>query len=573
MNTLGTNSGAIKQQAITYRTESPSFFDRLKIKLSRGLREWGYGTALYRTRLNGRHPIQLLASPNDPTYGSATLGTGLCKGQMSAAGETVEINETFWTNVKHKSKDFKAYAYGFTWLHDLAEVSDQSIATQVAEFLMEGWLKENTSWTRETWDAELTAHRVINWAIQAPLILSKNNTVYRSTVLHVMASQARHLMRSHQDASEGTARLYTASALLIAGLLLPGGNRWRVRGEAALKTQLMSKIRADGGPLSRNPSDALTAMHLLVLTKAAYNDVNGDMPSWIQTSLDRLAPYVRAMRHGDGAFVSFTGSSAEAEADLDAILTASDATGRAIESAHQSGIQRVAMGDSLLIIDAGVPCERRLSARAGASTTAFEFSDGPDRIVVNMGPASPTGPMPTLNRLSRTTAAHSTLTVGDRNSTRIGEEGLLDEGVTRVPMTRISDAEGTSISLSHDGYEKRFGITHERTIHLSAKGKVLKGTDRIIAVNPRKAKKAETILRFHLHPNLRTSRLEDGRIRLDAAAGSWLFSATGGTVALDDSLHLPTPNTPVSSLQITITPDKAADGKVSSLRWRFTKAS
>lgn len=73
-----------------------------------------------------------------------------------------------------------------------------------------------------------------------------------------------------------------------------------------------------------------------------------------------------------------------------------------------------------------------------ASTTAFEFSDGAQRIVVNCGGARATvAQVPaSLAHGLRTTAAHSTLTLGDSNSTAIHADGTLGRGVAEVELSR-----------------------------------------------------------------------------------------------------------------------------------------
>jgi len=520
----------------------------------RGLREWGYGTQLYSHRLKGRHPVQLLGSPDDPAPGNATLGSAIFGGDMLHSGEQVRLSETFWQDTKKASLTFQRYAHSFHWLQDLAQTNDQTKARDAAETIIGWWLPVGEDWSREVWEPETLARRMINWLAHAPLILSSGDMVSRSKILHAMARHIRHLMRTHSDVPAGIAEIYTATALTLAGLLLPGGGHWFAKGSKILERTIKGFILPDGGPASRNASDAIRTMQLLTLVRSAVIETNGDLPPWIQVSLDRLAPFVRTMRHGDGSFAQIGGVSAEGGHGTDAILAAGEAKGKAIENAAHVGIQRLQMRTSCVIMDCGTPPAYLLSAKAHASTGSFEFSCGQERLIVNMGPASARGPIPQLFKLSRATAAHSTLIISDKNTSRIQEDGYLGRGVSETLTIRETLDDGVRAKLLHDGYVKRFGVKHERAITLSKDGKKLSGTDRLFGPKPQKLKGETIVLRFHLHPQVEATLAPDGRISLETRGGKiWIFSSDGDKVSIDDSLYIAQPDSPVSTRQIVVT--------------------
>jgi uncharacterized heparinase superfamily protein len=53
---------------------------------------------------------------------------------------------------------------------------------------------------------------------------------------------------------------------------------------------------------------------------------------------------------------------------------------------------------------------------------------------------------------------HSTLTLGDRNSTAIHEDGSLGKGVAEVELVRDETAGIGRLEASHDGYVRRYGL-------------------------------------------------------------------------------------------------------------------
>ena len=540
---------------------------------SKTIREWGYGLALYDVRLKGRYPLQLLGSPDDPAPGNATLGSAILGGDMLFEGEQHALHEGFWNDIEKATPEFRRYAHSFHWLQDLAHVGDQIRARDAAETILGWWLENGNDWHREIWQSETLARRFINWSTHAPLILSSDDSIYRSKVLHAMARQLRHLSRCTQDAAEGLPQIYTATALTLGGLLLPGGANWLMRGLRLLEKTVRAFVLPDGGPASRNGADAIRAMQMLVLVRNTFIDVNADLPPWVQVTLDKLAPFVRTMRHGDGSFAHIGGVSAEGGHGTDAILAASEAKGKATENAAHSGVQRVVAGANILIIDAGTPAPRTLSGKAAAATGAFEFSVGQERLIVNMGPASTRGPIPELAAMARSTAANTTLVVGDTNSSKIRDDGLIGAGVSETQTTRENLSDGVSVKVIHNGYEKRFGVLHERTLVLNSDGKKLKGQDRLSGRKLKKIAGQSVMLRFHLHPGVQAFKAPDGRVSLETRGGkTWIFDIDDENAEIEDSLYLAQRDNPVASKQIAVS-TKAVGDKPIVFNWTLSEIS
>src|SRR3546814_3364110 len=60
--------------------------------------------------------------------------------------------------------------------------------------------------------------------------------------------------------------------------------------------------------------------------------------------------------------------------------------------------------------------------------------------------------------------SHSTLTLGDSNSTAILANGSLGKGVTEVELDRRETPQGSRLEMSHDGYARRHGLIHRRLL-------------------------------------------------------------------------------------------------------------
>src|SRR3546814_11991929 len=77
----------------------------------------------------------------------------------------------------------------------------------------------------------------------------------------------------------------------------------------------------------------------------------------------------------------------------------------------------------------------------------------------------------------RTTAAHRTLVLDDRNSTAILNDGPLGRGVTAVELERQELEQGSRLEISHDGYVRRPGFIHRHWLLMGSDGRAITGEE------------------------------------------------------------------------------------------------
>jgi uncharacterized heparinase superfamily protein len=219
---------------------------------------------------------------------------------------------------------------------------------------------------------------------------------------------------------------------------------------------------------------------------------------------------------------------------------------RPLRDARQWGYQRVAANKAVLQFDAAPPPLARHARSGCASTLAFELSHAGHRLVINCGGAAfAGGQVPTrIEQGLRATAAHSTLVLGDANSTAVLVAGKLGAGVGEVEvdrrtLTAESGGTATRLEASHDGYASRFGLIHRRILILRDDGTELRGEDLLVPAG-RKGKRGKVAfaLRFHLGPDVDVTASQTGRgASLALPDGSrWQFVAGEVALEIDESL-------------------------------------
>jgi uncharacterized heparinase superfamily protein len=547
-----------------------SLFERFNLRLHR----FAWKTPLHRLRLRGRMPLKLIAVPKDPIAGDKEAGEALLAGNFSHNGTQIPV-EGFDFATLGLPEDFNFYLHSFAWLRDLSAAATRERAAKRAEGIVRAWLAAHGEQISEpAWRADLWGRRILFWTAYAPYILSSHDPVYRSSLLYALARGARHLERTADRAPAGLPRIAAWSGVIAAALVVQGGPARLKSGEAGLSRAFALSLHDDGGLVSRSPTEQIAMVEILGQLRAVYTAARREAPEWLVEALTASVGAMLSVTLGDDALSSWQGGNKASRRRVAAAAEGAGIHAAPLRQARGWGYQRVAAKASVLVFDAAPPPPSRALKGACASTLAFEFSDGASRLIVNCGGAGEArGALPpALVHALRTTAAHSTLALGDRNSTAIHEDGSLGKGVSEVELVR-DDTAGSRIEASHDGYAKRYGLLHERRLNLTSDGRQLSGEDRLIATGRRR--RAETIpfaIRFHLAPGIEATQTADGQgalLRLKGAV--WQFRCRGGQLGAEDSLWIDGEARPHPTLQLVVTGETPGEGM--TISWELKRAS
>ncbi|TPG20596.1 heparinase [Sphingomonas koreensis] len=545
-------------------------------RLSERFARLTWRTPIHTLRLRGRYPLKLIAVPDDPFLGDVRRGTALLKGMLTIAGEgrpieRINLAQPDW------SPRFAEHLHSFAWLRDLSSVATRAQAAPIAEYLTQKWLDAHADHVGEpAWRADLVGRRIVMWAAHAPLILSSTDLIYRSAVLNSFARGARHIDRGAEKMPVGVPRIATWCGVVAAGLLIPGGEPRRIVGEAGLAKAIEASVFEDGGTVSRSPIAQLDIIMLLTMLRAAYAARRIETPAAIETVLARMVPALLGLTHGDRGLSSWQGGGPVSGERIDQIVEATGIRTRPLRQARDWGYQRLAAGKAVLIIDAAPPPISRLVRSGCASTLAFELSEGPARIVVNCGGARTAVSQvpPGLVAGLRSTAAHSTLTLADSNSTAVMPDGTLGKGVAEIELTREESDGASRIEASHDGYARRFGFVHRRQLVMTSDGREVRGEDMLLPSGRRRKLAATAFaVRFHLGLGVQVSPTADGLAALLRLPGgvAWQFRCRGGALAVESSLWIDADGRPQPTQQLVVSGEAPAGG--ANVSWVLKRAT
>ncbi len=557
----------------------PSITERLADHIDR----WSFSSPLHRMRLKGRFPLKLLGVPDDPVPGDTARGQRLKGGRLFRDGYGQAMADAR-LDAADAPSTWKDWVHGWGWLRDLATVTNLSRAEAGhSETLARQWLTRFHDYDETAWAPHLTGRRILMAISHAPLVMPGHDHIHRSAVLNGIARWARHLDRATPRMTAGFARVEAAAGLMGAALMLPGADDQLDRAERLLDTAIGEILLADGSPLSRSPLELATLADLLAHLKAFHAARGKCVCPVVADTYSRVCAALQLFvtpEYGVGAWHGGQPGRAQVARHL--------AMSMGSPPPRITGYQRMACGNSVVLVDIGPPPLSRHNTHAHASTLAFTLHDGAQPLVVScggeLGPEGPRAFPPALVAGLRSTAGHSALVLADTNSSPLiagGRRGGVEEVVTE---TRHSITQGHWLEARHDGWRRRFGFEHQRRMWLSPDGTDLRGEDLLLpgrAALPVKREKLPVAIRFHLAPGAEATITQDNKgalIRLPGRHrqpdGAWAFRASfnhaPGLLSIEPSLHVDCEGATHEIQQILLT-SLAEPGQPADISWGFRR--
>mgnify|MGYP002780569133 CR=1 FL=1 len=539
------------------------------------IRKLGQAPLLARLFGSSKQPLRLLAVPRDHVTGDRARGEQLLTGKFVRGAEALNLVDVDFAAVGTDGP-LAEELQGFSWLRDLAAAASREKGARLAEAIGGRWLLAHGTKADAAWAPQLWGERLLFWTAYAPYLLSSRDAAYRSALLNTMARGARHLAATADQAPPGLSRITAWAGLTAAGLLLQGGMLRVARAEGGLARALSTSQYDDGGLMSRSPTEQMLLVDRLGLLKAAYAAAKHDTPEALENAAAAALAALHGLTMGDGTLSSWQGGNPGEMARIAALVEGCGFRARPLRTPKGWGYHRLSALGTILVIDAAPPPATRMARIGSASTLAVEISDGAQRLVVNCGGPglTPSAVPPDLAQALRTTAAHSTLTLSDTNSTSIHPDGSLGRGVTDVTVERSEDNDASRIEAIHDGYVRAFGLAHSRALSLGNDGKEIRGLDRL---QPRGRKKireaAPYAIRFHLAPGVEAVPTADGlgAILRSPGAPPWNFRCRGAQLGIEESVFVDGQAQLRSTTQLVIVGEVSALG--AEINWLFRRSS
>jgi len=534
---------------------------------------WLVKRRLSRLLLGGRKPQQVAIIPLDLHLSDPVLAQEFYHGRFALAGRIVRSGAVSPWLIEPPSPHWEEALHDFGWLRHMRSAKDV-LASAHARALVEEWITLSGKTIHHcAWTGHVTARRVISWLSHADMLLSGASPTFQHKFLKMLGLNIRYL-RALRPVVSKTQQLETCLSLCFAALALASPPAQLRRAERRLQRALDRHILPDGGHISRNPAVLVPLLTDLLALCHAYQQGHHRIPDAFIIICERIDGFLRFLQHRDQSLAHFNGVGPLLPERLTGLLNIQTPSQPMSIEMPDSGYQRLSYGATTVIVDTGCPpqaSQHHWSSSAHAGCLSFEMSSGTHRFIVNCG-VDPYGGAE-LHFAGRLSAAHSTAILNDTSSCQFRHAGLatslVSAGPDKVRIKHIDAQEYRGFVASHNGYAHSFHLLHQRSMALSKDGNLLQGADRFVKINPKKElPPAVATVRFHLHPDVEVSQLDEKSLRLEVMrADAWVLTCQAEMI-LEDSIYFCGLQGPVKTRQITFSFDPAA-GK--EIYWEFRR--
>ena len=494
-----------------------------------------------------RIPKTILLSPPDILAGDPAIAAQIYEGTFPLAGSRIASDGRSPFSITDAPRPWRRALHSFIWLrHCAAADSDLSLAN--ARALTLDWLDEyGRPGPNLPWRTDVAASRLRSWLAHSKVLLGHTDLALQDRFVKQLALHQAFLKNAARSESDPAIRLSALCSLGLASLAFPTPRQQQMRLADEIGVELDAQILPDGGHVSRRADILVDLLTTLLPLRQCYLAKGLVAPENLVAAIERMIPQLRMHLHADGGLAAHIGTIPRRSNRLAAVLEIDSARSIPVGEALETGFQRLAMGETIVIADTGERPPEPYARTAPRGSLSFELSSGPSgrgqRFITNLGPASE-GADAELADAMRGRAAQSTVTLElgpNQDEAAEPPRALFQAASDNVTDVRRLDAEDGSWRgfLASRETDDRSGTMHDCVMTLTDGGETLRCSDTLRPIDKDGADwtAPRATIRFHLHPDI-TPEKRDRTVSLSAPDGQcWALEAEGFDVSIEDSLY------------------------------------
>ena len=452
----------------------------------------------------------------------------------------------------------------FFWFFSL----DLKSSKKITQSVVKNWLKENGKFNQNSWEFDITSKRIISWLSNHQLSYQDSGKEYRLMFDHMIQKQANHLLNEINSSNEFENKLIGCSAIILTGLAYKNQKNYIESGLSILKNIIKTSIDNQGFTKSRNIKQLVFYLKYLIIIREWFKESQNVIPEYIDETIFYLGSSYAFIWKNIGTDIFFNGNYHSGNKDFDQYLKRFGYTFKN-EVNELGGYAILKNKRVILAMDIGSSPSKNFSLDYQYGALSFEIFSNQKKLITNSGyyPDKKNK----LNKLSKSTALHSTLTIEDFSSCtskKTNNNILVEKGLKVSKKNIIFEKNYWQISGSHDGYLKKFGTIHEREIEFYPEQNKFVGRDKILRKNPNKEIKFE--IRFHLNPNAKVMKTQDNKsILIELDDEGWKFSCDNLDINIDNGLYFGNKNSYKDNQNIFISGINKDNEQI--IKWEIVK--
>ena len=541
------------------------FFSILKLFFL-SFRNYYFSTNFYNKKLITFFPERIFYNPS--THLSASLTT------VSSNFYKINYNspELLW-KTKIKNKQEFENLHSFLWLSKLDRKNNKTITKDI----IKSWINNFFDYDANTWDMEITAKRIISWVSNTDLTLEDSDKVYKENFFLCLVKQSNFLLKNINNLFYDSSKIICSSAIILSGIIFKENNLNYKIGIKELEKIVKNYFDENGFPKSRNPEEVFVSIKYLIIIREWCREAQKPIPDFLNEIIQKCGNCYTVLSCSNKQFPLFNGATEINIKDYDIFLK--NLKYKFIKKNYEIGdLIKIKKNKFELFMDCGNPPQSSFSKNYQAGCLSFELISNKQKIICNSGYAKYSSPK--LNSLSRSTAAHSSLYINDTSSCIFQKNKFINKiyGNSLIEKHRVikknytEDNNFFSIIASHNGYEKRFGYIHTRSMKISKKEDKIFGNDELKKTK-NYSKPLNYFIRFHIYPETKIVKTKAGNsilISLSNGEG-WLLQCKTNNLTIEKNIFLGNKNKIINNESVSIS--GSINNEIISINWEIEKVS
>jgi uncharacterized heparinase superfamily protein len=471
--------------------------------------------------------------------------------------------ESIWQN-DLKYEEFEKLN-NFFWFFSL----DLKSSKKSAQAVVNNWININHRYHKKSWDFDITSKRIISWLSNHQLTYEDCEEEFKKKFNQCVQKQTNHLINEIKNLSEVENKLVGCAAIILSGLSYKEENKYLKSGLSLLKKIIKLSIDNQGFPKSRNIKQLIFYLKYFILIREWFKESQNIIPEYIDETIYYLGQSYAFIWQNINQNLLFNGNYISNNSEFDHYLKRLGYVFKN-ESKEIAGYAILKNKKIILTMDIGGSPSNNFSKFYQSGALSFEIFSNDKKLITNSGYFS--NNQSKLNKLSRSTALQSTLSIEDHSSCdyrKLDRFNLIvDKGIRIIKKNFVYEDNYWKISASHDGYLKKFQTIHEREIEFYPEQLKFIGFDKLLRKDKSGAIKFD--IRFHLEPSSKVMKTQDNKsILIELEDEGWKFNCDNFDINIDNGLYLGIKNSYKDNQNICISGISKEENQI--IKWEITK--
>ena len=471
--------------------------------------------------------------------------------------------QSIWENNNLNYKNFKKL-HSFYWLFSI----DLKSSNKITQSIIENWIKKNQNYEKRSWEIDILSKRVIAWISNSKITYNESHNSYKNRFNEIVSKQVNHLVNEIDRSSNLNDKMIGCTAIIMSGIAYKN-IRYLDYGLDLLKKIINSSFDINYFPKSRNIRQMVFYLKYFILIRELLKDSLNDIPEYLDEIIFYLGKSYVFFWGSLKQSLLFNGNNNSDNSDFDKYLNLFRYKFKN-DKFETSGYTILKNKNTILAMDTGSNPGKNYSENYQSGPLSFEFYFKNKKLITNSGYFQDHDHQ--LNRISRSTATHSTLILDNSSvcSFKKNSKGpsVVSRGFKTFDNQVTYDNNYWNIKCSHDGYLSRYGVIHQRSLEFYSDKNIILGKEKLIKKKNFKATNFE--IRFHLLPNIKLTKLQDNKsVLIELENSGWRFFSNDGAIGVETGLYFGSKNKYIENQNIFISGITQKDEQL--IEWKISK--